>query len=206
MNVKLTAAQKEKPTGSYGIAEVMQGVLKRENKMSRAQEHFWIIGLNNANKILFAELLALGRHNRAIINPPETFRMAIYKMAVKVVLVHNHPSGALKPSQDDIDLTDHLTKAGEFLKVEVLDHIIISETEYFSFLEKGLMREINESPTWRLVKKETKALEDMRNEIELEKKKREWAKDMASKLKAKGLPLEQIKELTGVTLPVIKKL
>lgn len=64
MNVKLTAGQKKKAMGDEGIAAIMQSVLKWENKMSRAQEHFWIVGLNNDNKILFVELLALGARNR----------------------------------------------------------------------------------------------------------------------------------------------
>jgi len=206
MNVKLSTAQKKKPMGHDGIAEVMQGVLKRENKMGRAQEHFWIVGLNNANKILFAELLALGRHNRIIINPPETFRMAIYKLAVKAVLVHNHPGAELQPSQEDIDLTDHLAKAGEFLKIDVLDHIIITEDSYFSFRAAGIMDSIMNSPAWRLVKKETKEMEELKKQIELDMQKRNWANDMAKKLKDKGMPEDTIKELTGLKLSVIRKL
>lgn len=206
MNVKLNAAQKKKPVGHDGIAEVMQGVLKRENKMGRAQEHFWIVGLNNANKILFAELLALGRHNRIIINPPETFRMAIYKLAVKAVLVHNHPGGELEPSQEDIDLTDHLAKAGEFLKIDVLDHIIITEDRYFSFRAAGIMDTIMKSPTWRLVKQETREMEEMQREIEKERTIKMRDQEIAKKMKAEGMPDEMIKKLTGLKLSVIRKL
>ena len=70
----------------------------RENKIGRNQEHFWVIGLDNQNKILFIELVGLGAVNRVGANPPDVFRMGIYKLAVGMILVHNHPSGNLKPS------------------------------------------------------------------------------------------------------------
>lgn len=206
MNVKLTAAQKNKTLGNEGIAEVMQRILKRENKMGRAQEHFWIVGMDNANKILFVELLALGTRNRLTINPPETYRMAIYKLAARAVLVHNHPSGVLTPSKEDIAATDYLAKAGEFLKIEVLDHIIISEQKYFSFAAKGLMAEIYASPNWRIERVETKELEDMRKKGEAERNKKETQKEIGKKMKDKGISAQEIKELTGLKLTEIKKL
>ena len=67
----------------------------RENKIRRNQELFWVVGLDNSNKILFVELVSLGSVNTTPINHPEIFRMAIYKMAVKIILMHNHPSGEM---------------------------------------------------------------------------------------------------------------
>src|SRR5690606_40012143 len=93
MNVRLTQEQKIRILNSGDVYNVMQQVLLRENKIRRNQEHFWVVGLNNKNKILFIELISLGAVNSVQVNPPEVFRMAIYKMAVKMILVHNHPSG-----------------------------------------------------------------------------------------------------------------
>ncbi len=80
----------------------------RENKIGRNQEHFWVIGLDNQNKILFIELIGLGTVNRVNANPSDVFRMGIYKLAVKMILVHNNPSGNLSPSDADINVNKPL--------------------------------------------------------------------------------------------------
>lgn len=207
MTVKLNNKQKNIALNDHeSVAAVMQGVLKRENKLSRAQEHFWIMGLNNANKLLFIELLALGRHNRAIIHPPETFRMAIYKLAVKAVLVHNHPSGNMRPSAADIGLTDYLTKAGEFLNIDVLDHIIISETEHYSFAAYGLMQDMKAGPGWNVVKALKDPMSRIRLDMNVEEQREADMMEMARKMKLEGLADAVIKRLTGLKPSVIKKL
>lgn len=79
----------------------MQQILLRENKIRRKQEHSWIIGMDDLNKLLFVELLSLGSKNMVIIDPAEVFRMAVYKMASQTIFVHNHPTGEVKPSESD---------------------------------------------------------------------------------------------------------
>jgi DNA repair protein RadC len=133
MNVRLSAAHKIKVLNSSDIFIIMQTILLRENKIRRSQEHFWVIGLNSGNKILFIELVSLGATNRVEIAPAEVFRMAIYKAAVKMILVHNHPSGNVKISEADRDFTDRMIKSGNMLAVEVLDHLVITEESYTSF-------------------------------------------------------------------------
>ena len=108
MNVRLTQDQKIQLSESGDVYKIMQQILLRENKIGRNQEHFWAIGLDNQNKILFIELIGLGAVNRVNANPPDVFRMGIYKLAVRMILVHNHPSGQLKPSDEDIDFTDKM--------------------------------------------------------------------------------------------------
>ncbi|MGX1930135.1 JAB domain-containing protein [Flagellimonas sp. 2504JD4-2] len=83
-------------------------MLLRENKIRRNQEHFWVVGLNTKNKILFIELIGLGAVNRVNADPPDVFRMAIYKLATKVILVHNHPSGVVDASKGDQEFTDRI--------------------------------------------------------------------------------------------------
>ncbi|MEP2510515.1 MAG: JAB domain-containing protein [Reichenbachiella sp.] len=104
MNVRLAKDQKIKVLNTQDIWQVMQQVLLRENKIRRNQEHFWIVGLDNSQKILFIELIGLGAVNRVNANPPDVFRMGIYKLAVRMILVHNHPSGTLELSNDDPQL------------------------------------------------------------------------------------------------------
>lgn len=143
MNVKLSASQKVKIAKASDIYPIMQQILLRENKLRRAQEHFWVVGLNNNNTILFIELISLGATNRVSVDPPEIFRMAIYKLATKVIFVHNHPSGNTNISELDRSLTNQLMIAGRLLKIKVLDHLIISETDFMSFQEEGIMKKLD---------------------------------------------------------------
>lgn len=206
MKVKLTAAQKIKIANATDIYSIMQQVLLRESRIGRAQEHYWIIGLNNASKILFIELLALGQANRVATNPAEAFRMAIYKLATQVIFVHNHPSGVVIPSKPDIDHTDYLYKAGHFLNINVLDHLVISETEYRSFEMLGLMKEIKESGAWELLDRASSDLKALETEIAKNKALRAQKREIASSLKKKGVSEAVIKETTGLRITEIKKL
>ena len=114
MKVRLTKEQKIRVNGPEGIFNIMQQILLRENKLGRKKERFWVIGLATNNKILFIELVSLGTTtDKSIITPGEVFRLAIHKDAYGVILVHNHPSGDLKPSEADKDLTDNLIQAAE---------------------------------------------------------------------------------------------
>lgn len=94
---------------------------------------------------------ALGQQNRVNMNPSDTFRMAIYKLAAQTILVRNHPSGATELSKEDKELTDYLYKAGRFLRIEVIDHLVITETDYYSFEDNGLMDAIKSSGAWKLI-------------------------------------------------------
>jgi len=207
MNVRITPDQKKVKLDSPGsIARIMQEILLRENRLSRAQEHFWVVGLNNADKILFIELIGLGRQNRVAANPPDVFRMAIYKLAIKLVLVHNHPSGDLHISRPDRDITDRMLKVGEILRVAVTDHIIISETHYTSLQELGLIDEMLRSDTWRLLPGEEKEMLELKEQMLREEGLQQGKIEVAKKLKAKGMSDQEIKELTGLKISVVRKL
>jgi DNA repair protein RadC len=206
MNVKLTPAQKINVLNTADVFAIMQQILLRENKIRRAQEHFWIIGLNNKNKILFIELLALGASNRITLDPPDVFRMAIYKLATQAIFVHNHPAGNTTPSAADKTFTDHMLKAGQFLRIEVLDHLIITEQKYLSFADSGLMDELRHNGAWELVDKTKADLQTMQLEIEKEKAEKRRALEIARKMKAKDYNEQLIKELTGLKLTDIRRL
>lgn len=203
MNVRLTAEQKKiKVANTDDVVAIMQEVLTRENKLRRAQEHFWVVGLNNGNKILFIELVALGASNRVQVAPPEVFRMAIYKLATQLILVHNHPSGSLNFSAADKDLTDRMIKSGAMLKIDVIDHLIVTEEDHFSFEANGLMQELRNSGRYELLDRERANLLEMQTEAAVDARVKELAKAMLDS----GYSTDEIKRLTGLTKTAIKYL
>lgn len=202
MNVRLSAAHKIKVLNSTDIFTVMQTILLRENKIRRSQEHFWVIGLNSGNKILFIELVSLGATNRVEIAPAEVFRMAIYKSAIKMILVHNHPSGNAMISEADRDLTDRMIKSGNMLAIEVLDHLVITENGYTSFVDIGVMDELRRSGRYELIDKEKGWLQEMKIEAEREKERHA----IATKLKKAGVDIETIRKATGLKKAEINRL
>ncbi|MFD1000291.1 JAB domain-containing protein [Ohtaekwangia kribbensis] len=203
MNVRLSAAHKIKVLNSTDIFTVMQTILLRENKIRRSQEHFWVIGLNSGNKILFIELVSLGATNRVEIAPAEVFRMAIYKSAIKMILVHNHPSGSVKISEADRDFTDRMIKSGNMLAVEVLDHLVITEESYTSFVDLGIMDELRQSGRYELIdKKEYSWAQEMKMEAEREKERY----SIAANFKKLGVDIDTIKKATGLTKSEINRL
>jgi len=101
------------------------------------KEHFYIIALNSRNYSI-AEV-SVGSLNASIVHPREVFAEAIKNKAASVIFVHNHPSGDPEPSEDDLEITKRLTESGKILGIEVIDHIIITKTEFVSFKERGLI-------------------------------------------------------------------
>lgn len=102
-------------------------------------EEFWILLLNRGNKILNSICISQGGLSGTVADPKKIFKMALEQYASSVVLCHNHPSGNIKPSESDIRLTQKLKKAGSFLDLPVIDHIILGEDSYFSFADEGLL-------------------------------------------------------------------
>lgn len=102
-------------------------------------EEFWVIFLNNSNKVLRKEQVSKGGLTGTLVDVRMVMKMAIELSAVGMILGHNHPSGSLKPSQADKKLTAKLKTAGQSLDIQVLDHIIVTEKQYFSFADDGLL-------------------------------------------------------------------
>ncbi|AXG72432.1 hypothetical protein KORDIASMS9_04706 [Kordia sp. SMS9] len=205
MNVRLTEAQKIQILNAHDVYSVMQQILLRQNKIRRAQEHFWVVGLKTDNTILFVELIGIGTQNRVNASPPDVFRMAIYKLAVKMILVHNHPSGNLKPSQSDRDLTDRMLKVGKLINIEVVDHLIITESGFTSFQSKGIIAELKKSGLYEIRERESEMMKELHLRIEKEKSEKAKAMEIARKMKAKGYDNQTIRELTGLYIRDIKQ-
>jgi DNA repair protein RadC len=195
MNVKLTNAQKIKLASSADIYKIMQQVLLRENKIDRHKEHFWTIGLDNANRILYIELISLGTTTSVQVEPMQVYRVAILKGAIRMVLVHNHPSGEIKPSDGDITITDRLIQVGKIVGITVLDHLIISEKTYNSLGDTGELKKIEQS---------TLFMPDYKQKAQLKKEAADTArqqekKQIAKQLKENGFTVSQIVMLTGIS-------
>ena len=124
--------------GPADVGHHLRKLLKKEDRLSREREHFWVIILNTRNRIRFVELVSLGTINSSLVHPREVYRRAIKGGASALIIGHSHPSGDCEPSEDDITLTRRLMDAGKIIGIEILDHIIIGNTT-LSFKEKGLL-------------------------------------------------------------------
>ena len=206
MNVRLTKEQKIKILNSADIYKVMQQVLLRENKIRRNQEHFWVVGLNNKNKILFIELIGLGTVNRVGANPPDVFRMAIYKLAVQMILVHNHPSGDTEPSKQDLDFTDRMLKVGKLINIDVIDHLVITEDNYISFADQGIIDKLAKSGLFEIVEREKEEMKQLKFKMEKDRIERNRTLEIAKNLKESGMDEKTIKKMTGLYMHEIRRL
>ena len=103
------------------------------------KEHFLCLYLNARNQIIHKETVSIGSLSASIVHPREVFLVAITHSAASIILAHNHPSGDVSPSQDDIDLTHRLVRAGDIMGIEILDHIIVASTDFVSLKNRGLI-------------------------------------------------------------------
>ena len=210
MNVPVSKKQQVKIINSEKLFHIMQEVLLRENSIDQDKEHFWVVGLANNNRLLYIELVSLGTINATLVEPMDVYSWALQKRCVKIMLVHNHPSGELLPSKADKDITDRMIQVGKIVDIEVLDHLIISIDDYVSFDNIGLMDELAESTAWvpNYILKEPlqKHAEKEAEKIANREAKKEKQLEIAKKMKEKGYDPDTIKELTGVAKKEIAKL
>lgn len=106
---------------------------------NKRQEYFIAIYLDGANNILTKEVITIGTLNQSLVHPREVFAYAIEKRCASIIIAHNHPSGILTPSYEDIEVTKRLTKASRILGIELLDHIIVTKDNFMSFRDEGLL-------------------------------------------------------------------
>jgi DNA repair protein RadC len=132
--------QKPSLTGASFCSSQDVAVYYRPRMKDLKKEMFRCILLNTKNKIIREEVVSIGSLSASIVHPRDTFKAAIRESAAAVIFIHNHPSGDIKPSQEDILLTRRLMQAGEVLGIQVLDHIIIGDGDHFSFRDNGMMQ------------------------------------------------------------------
>lgn len=126
------ASEKKKVSSSKNVFDLMQPLIGE-----LSHEEFWIIYLNNANKIQDKTQLSIGGITATLVDVRLIFKKGISLGATSIILCHNHPSGNLTPSSADIQLTEKIIKGGKILDIKVLDHIIVSEEGYYSFADEN---------------------------------------------------------------------
>ncbi|MBB4805380.1 DNA repair protein RadC [Chryseobacterium defluvii] len=113
-------------------------VFKNQLSDLRAEE-FWAIFLNQSNKVVHISKLTQGGISQSVVDVRILFKTALDHYSTGIIIAHNHPSGSLKPSREDINITQKIQEAGKFLNVQLLDHLIITQNAYFSFSDEGLL-------------------------------------------------------------------
>jgi DNA repair protein RadC len=196
----------------------MKEILLRESTIDLNKEHFWCVGLANNSKLLYIELVSLGTLSQSIVEPMDIFAWALHKQVAMLILVHNHPSSELMPTKEDLELTDQMIQVGRIVQIPVVDHLIITTHDYYSFDRKGDLKRLQKSkkyvPGYIQVEEIKKAAEKIGEErgekrgiekgekIGVEKGKTEMAKE----LKKKGIDIEVISETSGLSKEEIEKL
>lgn len=127
------AAVSKKITSSKTIFELMQPIIGE-----LPHEEFWVLYLNNANKVLSKSQQGKGGITGTIVDVRLVFKTALEIGATSIILCHNHPSGGLVPSEADIKITNKIKVAGQNLDIHVLDHLIVAENGYYSFADEGI--------------------------------------------------------------------
>jgi len=128
------ALKQPKISGSQSVAEIFQPLLS-----DLPHEEFWVLYLSRSNAVMASEKISQGGVSGTVVDVKLIFKPALEKLASAIVLCHNHPSGNKQPSKEDLTITRKCVEAGKVLAVDVLDHIIISHSEYYSFADNGIM-------------------------------------------------------------------
>ncbi len=126
--------EKEIVTSSRDVANYLQTLLK-----DHLREVFAVLFLNRANKINHFEIVSEGGITGTVADPRIILKKALEQDAVSLILCHNHPSGSLKPSKADEELTYKIKEAAKYFDIKILDHVIVSETGYYSFADEGIL-------------------------------------------------------------------
>lgn len=138
MKIKVSESMK-KVTDPEGIYVLLDKYFKSQDGIDRQKEHFFVLHMDTRNNVKFLELVSIGTLNASLVHPREVFTRAVCECSAQLILAHNHPSGDVDPSSEDIATTRRLVEAGNILGIKVLDHIIYARGKYLSFKEKEIL-------------------------------------------------------------------
>jgi DNA repair protein RadC len=207
MKIRLSKEDKIHPDihrdpNSKELYAIMKKILMRETKLQRTREYLWVVSLATNASILNIELVAIGSLNKVVITPSDIFSFVMQKRAAGFVLVHNHPSGELKPSSADLDLTDKMQQLGNFHHLPLRDHLIITEESYYSMADKGDMAKLMIHTRYpiHLIEK-IDELEEAKKKTDLETRIR-----MAKRLKLAGVDKKLIAITAELSVEEVEKL
>jgi DNA repair protein RadC len=125
--------KRNKITSSKDIFDIMKPIM-----MDLPHEEFWLLVLNRANLVIKKEMISRGGVAGTVVDTKIIFKTAIENYASSIIICHNHPSGNLKPSEADIKITKNIKDAGKLMEIPLLDHIIITESGFYSFADEGM--------------------------------------------------------------------
>jgi DNA repair protein RadC len=131
---EINVAERPKISGSKDAYELVRGEL-----MDLPHEEFWVIMLNRANRLIKTHQISQGGVHGTVADPKIIYKTALESLASGIIVAHNHPSGNLTPSQQDVELTKKLKEAGKLLEIQLLDHVIVAGKNYYSFADEGLI-------------------------------------------------------------------
>ncbi|WP_108802166.1 RadC family protein [Aquimarina sp. Aq107] len=137
--INITFSRRRKVTGKIGSArDVANTISKFYTKNTiEVREQFFVLYLDNSYKVLGYHTHSVGGIKGSLVDLRILFSVALKSLATSIIIAHNHPSGALRPSSSDIGITSKIKKAGELLDIQLLDHIIITKESFYSFAEEG---------------------------------------------------------------------
>jgi DNA repair protein RadC len=127
------ALEFDKITSSKAVFNIMQPIIRE-----LLHEEFWVLFLNNSNKVIHKAQLSKGGMTGTVVDTRIIFKTALEYNAISLILAHNHPSGKLVASESDKEITRKLQLAGKQMDIMILDHVIITESNYFSFADEGI--------------------------------------------------------------------
>jgi DNA repair protein RadC len=124
---------------SKDIKNVIQPMIGNSDR-----ECMIIVSLDTKNHIIAADIVSIGTLNQSFVHPREVFKSAIIRNACSIIMCHNHPSGDVTPSEEDVKVTKNILLASKFMGIPLLDHIILSHNnKFFSFLDNGVLKSID---------------------------------------------------------------
>jgi len=135
MLIKLKRKYRKEPMiYAFDVYLIMREILMSLDTVEKNKEYLWVMGLSNNNKIKYIDLVSIGTLSATIGEPREIFTYAIKFGGIsKIIIIHSHPSGNLTPSERDKIFTKEIMDAGKILRIEVIDHLIITVRSYYSF-------------------------------------------------------------------------
>jgi DNA repair protein RadC len=139
MTVKLTKEEVNRTINGAALYKILQRILEREALIDRQKEHLWVAGLDIQGRLLVLDLVSLGNDFMTAADPVAVFARPLQKDAKHIVLAHNHPRGSLKPSKADLEVTQRMVTSGKLLHCPLVDHMIITDTSFYSMRQHGLL-------------------------------------------------------------------
>ena len=214
MNIELNEKQKVKVRTDSDLYPIMREILLQANKTDRNKEHMWVCGLGANHLLLYLELVSLGTMFQSITEPMDIFSWALQKQVPMIIIVHNHPSELLVPTGADKDLTDQMIQVGNLVGVKVVDHLIITTKEYYSFERSGLLGKLRMSKKYVLAFLEAERIKKGAQRIgeEIGKKagllegSKNKALEIARNALKDGASIEFISKITGLSKEEIENL